>query len=317
MIISTFKSIKHAYVDTRIDLPWNEMVRLFTAHYDSDRKEDVELYNLVEFKLPSDPTVELGRKYQYVAGVRQNTYTEIPNTVRRCKNNVVSLTGIVLDVDDTMNIQETQQLLDGLEYVLYTTFNHTEAKHKFRVVIPFSVPLAASDIECRQQSIIDTFPGVDHASFSVSQSFYFHSGKNDVQAYHNCGTMINPYDFDVAQSDPSPQQIFQHPPNTLMDTDIERIAKKLKELYPTLDYSSWIRVTWGFCNTIGYHEGIQLMRTYYPEKSRGEYERLVGSKPKGKLVTIGTIIKMIKDRGGYIRDYTPSTNQIIENFFRI
>jgi hypothetical protein len=127
------------------------------------------------------------------------TYREIPATVRRCKANVVALWGIVLDVDENKTIEQVIEELDGVEYVLYTTFRHTPEKHKFRVVIPFSEPLVAADIEGRKEAIMETFPDVDNASFTVSQSFFFHSGKNDPIAYHNEGTMINPYDFEFRE----------------------------------------------------------------------------------------------------------------------
>lgn len=195
MIISTFKSISKAYVDLQLDLEWNEVAELLMSHYDADNKHDVELYNMVEFKDPNDPTTEPARRYHYIDGVKQETYDVIPNTVRRCKGNVVSITGIVLDIDSDKTIEQAIELLDGIEYVLYTTFRHTMEKHKFRVVIPFSKPLLREDIAGRQQDIINTFPGVDNASFTVSQSFYFHSGKNDCITYHNRGVMINPYDF--------------------------------------------------------------------------------------------------------------------------
>lgn len=195
MIISTFKSVEQAYVDLHLDMPWTEIADLLLTHNDVQKKSDVELYNMLEFKTLGDITVENARKYHYVNGMKQETYDLIPNTVRRCKNNVVAMHGLVLDVDEYMDIGQTIDLLDGLEYVLYTTFRHTKDKHKFRIVIPFCKPLKAEDIEGRQQSIIDTFPGVDNASFTVSQCFYFHSGKNDNIAYHNKGIMIDPYDF--------------------------------------------------------------------------------------------------------------------------
>lgn len=197
MIISTFKSIHKAYVDLRLDMPWEEIKDLLLTHNPANNKHDVELYNMVEFKTVDDPTVEWGRKYHYVNGVKQETYDEIPNTVRRCKNNVVAINGIVLDVDEKMSMEQVIDTLDGIEYVLYTTFRHTKEKHKFRVVIPFSRPLLAEDVASRQQDIIETFPGVDNASFTVSQSFYFHSGKNDNIAYHNKGIIIDPYSFKV------------------------------------------------------------------------------------------------------------------------
>jgi len=199
MIITTFKSIGKAYVDLQVDLPWQQQAQLLMAHHAARRKEDVPMFNLAEFKSADDPFVERARRYhgRVVQGTfmrdANGAYDEIPNTVRRCKGNIVSITGIVLDVDEAMTIESAMDMLQPLEYVLYTTFRHTPEKHKFRIVIPFSQPLLAADIAGRQQSIMSTFPGVDNASFTVSQSFYFHSGNTDSIAYHNTGMMLDPY----------------------------------------------------------------------------------------------------------------------------
>ena len=200
MIISTFKSISKAYVDLQFDLPWNDIAALLMEHHKAKRKEDVPMFNLAAFKAVDDPFVERGRRYHgsMVDGAfmrdANGAYDEIPNTIRRCKGNVVGITGIVLDVDEAMRIEEAMAMLRDLEYVLYTTFRHSKDRHKFRIVIPFKRALLAEDIAGRQASIISTFPGVDNASFTVSQSFYFHSGNNDPIAYHNQGIMLDPYD---------------------------------------------------------------------------------------------------------------------------
>lgn len=200
MHITLFESVGKAYVFDHLDSTWDDVVDLLLEHRDRDAKIQVPLFNMAEFKTLDDPSVELGRRYHgtvvdgdFVRDVR-GTYDEIPNTVRRCKGNVVNITGIVLDVDEQMTIEQAITMLDGLEYVLYTTFRHTVEKHKFRIVIPFTRPLLAEDIAGRQASITETFPGVDSASFTVSQSFYFHSGKQDSIAYHNQGIMLDPYD---------------------------------------------------------------------------------------------------------------------------
>lgn len=224
MIISTFKSIHKAYVDLRIDLPWEEIADLLMTHNKADSKHDVELYNMAQFKELSDPTVEPGRRYHYINGVKQETYDEIPGTVRRSKSNVLAITGIVLDVDEKLTIPDIVQILDGVEYVLYTTFRHTPEKHKFRVAIPFCRPLLKDDIEGRQKSILDTFPGVDNASFTVSQSFYFHSGNVDSMVYWGKGVMVDPYDFTYNEP-----QVYQTPTYTqtteLDDEQLEAYKK--------------------------------------------------------------------------------------------
>lgn len=198
MIISTFKSIYKAYVDEVIDEDWNILAEFLLYHRHANKKEDVPLYNFAEFvslDQITDINEQWGRRYHYIDGIKQETFDLIPNTVRRCKRNVVGINGIVLDVDEKMDIDEAMGILDGIEYVLYTTFRHSKEKHKFRIIIPFSRMLLAKDIMGRQQDIIDTFPGVDNASFTVSQSFYFHSGNNDRFIHWNRGYMIDPYSF--------------------------------------------------------------------------------------------------------------------------
>ena len=301
MIISTFKSIQKAYVDLRLDLSWDEITELLTHHYDVDSKESVELYNMVDFKTTD---YEFSRKYHYIGNERQDTYDEIPNTIRRCKNNMVSITGIVLDYDKNQTIEQTIQELEGIEYVLYTTFRHTQQIHRFRVVIPFSQPLLADDVAGRQNDIRKMFPNVDNAS-------YFHSGKEDNIAFRNRGIMIDPYIFEVEEYVPYIDNI-EYSKNT--PQDINNMIQQLKQYYPELDYDTWIRVTWAFCHELGHSEGINLMRQYYPESKQGEYKKLSTSRYNGKKVTIGTIVKMIKDRGGLKRE--PSIKSLIRQFNR-
>lgn len=233
MILTTFRSVGKAYVDQVIDTDWKTLVDLLTTHIDSPTKESTPMFNFAEFKSVDDPTVERARRYHgyEVDGVwtrtPEGTYDEIPNTVRRCKSNVVAINGIVLDIDNNFTIKEAMALLRDIEFVLYTTFRHTAEQHKFRIVIPFSQPLLAADIAGRQQSITETFPGVDSASFTVSQSFYFHSGHADASsgagAYWNEGVMVDPYAFEYRA--PRIWQPVSDTPNNTMDSEASAAYK--------------------------------------------------------------------------------------------
>ena len=202
MILTCFKSVKKAYVAQVIDKEWPVLADKLTTHINSPSKESTPMFNFAEFKTLEDPKVEPGRSYHghEVDGVwtriPEGTYDEIPNTVRRSKNNVIAINGIVLDVDEKMTIEAAQDLYKDIEHVLYTTFRHSPEKHKFRIVIPFSQPLLKADIAGRQASITETFPGVDNCSFTMSQSFYFHSGPNNSYSNWNEGVMLDPYDFE-------------------------------------------------------------------------------------------------------------------------
>ena len=92
----------------------------------------------------------------------------------------------------------------------------------------------------------------------------------------------------------------------LTDDTIVQLAEELKKHYPQLDYDTWIRVTWAFCNELGTSDGVAIMKYHYPEGKQGEYRKFYNKSNVGKKITIGTVIKMIKDRGG--KTHNPITN---------
>jgi hypothetical protein len=197
MIITLFESTSKAYIHNEQqqvgDMPWSDIVEALSMHRNVANKEDGDLFNLAEFKKIGDETALLGRKKVFKNGEWTGEYIHFPNTVRRCRDNIVSISGLVLDFDKDYTVDRAIDTFDGIEYILYTTFNHTFDNHRFRVVIPFIQQLWVDDIPKKMQSIKDTFIGVDDSSFSASQSFYFHSGNNDPLVYHNKGYLIDPY----------------------------------------------------------------------------------------------------------------------------
>jgi hypothetical protein len=98
----------------------------------------------------------------------------------------------------------------------------------------------------------------------------------------------------------------------LSDNEITQLADELKKHYPQLTYDEWIRVTWAFCNELGVSDGVMLMRYHYPESVKGEYSKFYKSSNTGKKITIGTIIKMIKDRGGNTHNPITNYNQYLK-----
>jgi hypothetical protein len=111
--------------------------------------------------------------------------------------------------------------------------------------------------------------------------------------------------------------IYEHEPierPKLSDDNITQLADELKRLYPDLTYDEWIRVTWAFCNELGTSDGIMIMKYHYPESKQGEYRKFYRNSNSGKKISIGTIIKMIKDRNGSfkIKQHTYLENKLLE-----
>ena len=288
MIISLFDSIYRAYVREQIELDWTDLVSVLSYHNTADSKEGVMLYNLAKFRSADDPLCERGRKNRYRNGEWTGEWNEIPNTVRRSKHNLLEVWGIVLDVDDTKTISETQNDLDGLEYLLYTTFNHTPERHKYRVVIPFTRPLDPEALRLRQQDIMQVFPGVDRASFSQSQSFYFHSGRCSF-VHHNQGEMIDPYRF-------KEQQIVVRATDWTSQSEdswfVDQLLQRIYNQYPNMDgqYNTWRVIAWATCHAVGKWEAEQLLMRYWPKKTKKESVTL-NKWNSNNSPTVATLIK--------------------------
>lgn len=299
MIVSLFDSVEKAWVSNEIDLTWPEAVELFQTPIPAERKEDVGMYNLGRFKSLNDPTTESARRYHYKNGQRQPTYDLIPNTVRRCKTNLLGISGLVLDIDDNFEILEAIDKYKNYEFVLYTTFNNLrtqdpdtgQLKQKYRVVIPFIKELAAADIMGRIDSMKTIFPEVDNSCFSMSQSFYFHSGQY-LYTYHNQARIIDPYQEFVYIPRPPPPTITYHNPIGLEKLTVH--LNELKKIYNELPYSVRARVTWAVMSEASRDDAIMLMRARWPDANlNGKYETFAAGYCAGRM-NFGFIINMIK-----------------------
>jgi len=176
IVISIFESTTQAFVtpDSIMCCDWEDVVAVLLQCQVQEEKTACKLFNL--WDLQGEP----GRKYRYEGGERTEDWTERPGTIRRCRANAVACYGLVLDFDNGATVQDALYRFDGLECCIYTTHSHTEAKNKFRVVIPFAEPLTQAELTHRRGAFEELFgSAMDHVSFSLSQSFYLHSAPEE------------------------------------------------------------------------------------------------------------------------------------------
>lgn len=157
----------------QVEVDWYDLAEYLLEFNKVQDKTEVNMFNL--WQLKTLPEAEVGRKEG----------EEIPGTVRRCGANCLGLWGLTLDYDANKSIKEVEKILEDFEYIIYTTFSHSPAKDKFRVVLPFDRMMTKVEFELKLQSMCDAFVGADHASYSVSQAMYLHSGKDESLAYAN------------------------------------------------------------------------------------------------------------------------------------
>lgn len=184
---------------------WIDVVDYLLYFHDAKTKEQTQMFNLWQFKTLAQGA-EKGRHYH---DETKQTWDYIPNTIRRCGDNTVGLWGLVLDYDGKKTLEEAIVDMDGIECVVYTTFNHTNEKDKFRVVIPFTRMMPVDEFREKEDDMKACFPHADNASFSLSQAIYLHSGLYPELKFacHLQGNMIDPDMFarmPVKQWTPSP-----------------------------------------------------------------------------------------------------------------
>lgn len=161
MIITFFKSEHETYMpsDMSVDLDWNEIVAVLTTFNKVPVKEHTHMYNLWEFQVKE-------------------------NQIHRCKEDCIALHGLVLDYDKNITLEKAVEQFTGFECVIYTTFNHRHLENeRFRIVVPFTKPMPISVFDRKRAAMIDSFPGVDRASFTRSQAIFLHSGPDEANAF--------------------------------------------------------------------------------------------------------------------------------------
>lgn len=181
--LNSFLSIDKAFCDphTPTLLNWNELVELFSHNEIQQKKESAMLFNFCKFKTK-------GYSYPIFNNIELTEYC------KRAKENVEEIQLLVLDIDESMSIDEAKQAFAPYSFILFTTFRHTTEKNKFRMILKISTPIPTLEFDKRKRNFANYFV-CDAASFSVSQCFYYpsHSDNNKdiVEFYVNEGIAFN------------------------------------------------------------------------------------------------------------------------------
>lgn len=191
--ISFFKSTYEAWVVEDCEVDLETLGQLLTTDFNiTNDKSSVMMFSMTKFKTLEEGAVNGRVNNDSVAGTR-----------RRCRENAISISGLILDYDGNRTIEEVKTRYAGLYMIIYTTYSHSPEKSKFRVIMPFNQPLLLADFEARKSDMADFFKGADGASFSVSQSFYLPSSSPENQHLIETaiieGELLDPMGFEVEE----------------------------------------------------------------------------------------------------------------------
>lgn len=163
---NTFNSIKEAFIASERNQYYGargNLDSLIRQHFQSrqlDTKEETRLFNCCEF----------------VTDVNDADLTP-DGKIRRCVVNLISISALVIDVDDKYGFDEYRDMLlskFSSKFFGYTTFNNSEEREKFRFVVPFSHSIPKEIATLLKPAWAEMFD-CDLASFSLSQAFYLPS----------------------------------------------------------------------------------------------------------------------------------------------
>lgn len=170
MKINTYKSVREAYIHPSdiVDATFEEFVEFAIASQTClDTKEDGQLFNLCSFiDAPEAPHEDSFNP--------ESTPHERKELIRRCKANVREIYALLLDVDGNLSLAQAVEKWHAFEFFVYSTHGNSAAKEKFRLVMPLSTPMTRDAFDERHTSLCEFF-GVDKASFTISQAFYWPS----------------------------------------------------------------------------------------------------------------------------------------------
>jgi hypothetical protein len=221
----------------------------------------------------------------------------------RAKANVSYVDLIGLDCDDPTNdmFDAMYRLYDSnINYIVYTSYRHTDAAHKFRIVLPLSFSISNST---DYKNVFDAVgrwlsPTIlDQACSDISRIFYLPTtnpevGECEVFSF-NGG---NDLDWKVllslypgAPTIPVNTNVFTAP-KKLDKQEIDEALHLIKQYLPSPKFLEWRAICHSLAHEIGVAEAKIQMRALWPEQKLGEYDNIFKSYQVGASPTLGTLI---------------------------
>lgn len=188
-----------------LDIYWQDLVAVLNRpHPISDKQKDhLPAFSSWHYKLPSDQTVSPGVGKD---GLPLKWFSS--HYTRRIGANALDMAALVLDFDGGLPLNKARQQFIDYEHAGYTSFNHgEEGKDKFRIVIPFAVPLPISMFRQIQNAVQHWVEGdgvtkADPASYHLCQVFIWPATKPDQQhnavSWHQQGMLLDWSIFEVS-----------------------------------------------------------------------------------------------------------------------
>ncbi|MBU0507774.1 hypothetical protein KKH27_02910 [bacterium] len=152
--------------------------------------------------LSLDTTDENQRKQIFTS---RNYSTNVWNST--CSNDsYIGMTGVTLDFDGSMSIDQARELFSGYHHILHTSASHQVKEPKgdrFRVILPFAPgPLRfVTAAECRQvyRKLQQMYPQVDPACADPARKYFPHTQELDAEFILDVNDAGRYFDIDISE----------------------------------------------------------------------------------------------------------------------
>ena len=109
---------------------------------------------------------------------------------------LLSLHSLFLDYDDMLTIEQFQRRYWKFEHYIYTTSSHTTKHHKFRVIVPLSSPISASNYNSNVRSALESiFPYCDKTAFYSDHAFFVPCKNDNTEYIYKINSGVKKFDI--------------------------------------------------------------------------------------------------------------------------
>ena len=208
-----------------------------------------------------------------------------PNTGRVREEDFLKTNLILLDVDDSMTLADAINTPLYKQYGAgyYTTQNHSDEHNKFRLIFVLDDILDDADYVRLVRNSLNWLFKADKVTANPTRVMFGNNTDNKDYEYHNKILPLIELDaviLEYAETEeivtPTSQPIIYTPTDgMLLPTKVDEINYVLGQL-GELSYMEWRNTTWRAIEFLGI-EGLNIMKSYYPEQDKNEYKALFTS----------------------------------------
>ena len=200
----TFFDSFHDNAAKSVLMKWGEIAAMLSAPHATalSHKSLLPLFSPWRYKSVSDSTVSNGLTKD---GKPLQHFSD--THVRRIESNLVEMTMMVLDFDGGSSIEQAKQAFRGVELVGYTTLNHqTEGKDKFRIAIPYTLPMPVERFPLYKDSITTWAieHGADASTADIGRMFSLPAVRDEhrhlAQSWYPPGSPLDWHMFDSVRN---------------------------------------------------------------------------------------------------------------------